>query len=139
MEMSMLGFIPLVTIAIVLQPGGGRLKEQRGIARVQVEGVFGITVRLLDKEDADASATILARGGEFLLDLRGCPDGQKRLNDYFKNNAGGPGGVNTTKVTASGRLEFRPRKRDKEKPDVPAPTIPVLVVASFSVLEAQSK
>lgn len=130
----MLGIIPIVAVAMFLQPGEDRLNEQHGIVRVQVEGTFGVTSRLLDKEDADASATILAGGGEFFLDFRGCPDGQKRLNDYFKKNSGGPGRVNEDKVKASGKLEFRPGKRDGVGSGVP-----VLVVESFSVLEADRK
>ena len=81
-----------------------------------------------------SSATILAGGGEFLLDFRGCPDGQKRLNDYFKKNMGGPGRVTEDKVKASGQLEFRPGKRDQV-----GSSVLVLVVESFSVLEAGRK
>jgi hypothetical protein len=136
----MLNLITALVVTMFLPPGGDRLQEHQGIVRVQVDGAFRGMSRLLDDENADVFATVVAGGGEFSLDFRGCPDGQNRLNEYFKNNMGGPGRVDNTKVKVSGQLEFRPRKpSDDAEAGVSAPLIPFIVVDSFSILEADCK
>jgi hypothetical protein len=146
-EVNMYGFFSLALLSLLAQPATDDIARDlkgNGIVHVQLEGILGSCTRG-DGKDATVAASVVAGGGEFLLDLSACQDARERLAAYHKAKVRRAAYIFPARVKVAGRLEFRPvpvvtgeqlAKGEKGHPGLPRP---VLVVDSLGLLESDRK